>query len=486
MRKIICLALTGAVLGSALGLAACERHSCARSHYTITGEYFPETRTLAAEMTVEVPNMSEVELSELKFQLWANAYREGAAHAPVSENFSSLAYYAGEDHGEIEIKGVAGAESFSVCGEDDNILSLKLAAPLSPGDCATVTVKYEVELARINHRLGVTASTVNLANFYPILCEMTGEGFREYIYTSSGDPFVSEIADYDVTLTLPESYTVASGYAAEELADANADDMKRAYHVRAEGVRDVAFVLSEKYHFLTERVENTEVAYYYYRDTAPEQTLKAAVDSLKFYSASFGAYDHPRYTVAETDLAFAGMEYPAFSMISAETGGTERAQVVAHETAHQWWYAKVGSNQFDDAWQDEGLAEYSTALFFEAEPGYGLTYADMVAASERSYRAFFSVYSQVHGEANTVMHRPLTEFSGDYEYRNIAYDKGVILFDRIREVVGSKKLIGALKRYADTCGGTIATPAELINCFSKSGANVSALFDSFLEGKCVI
>ncbi len=486
MKKIVCLALTGALLLPAFGLAACNRHSCARSHYTITGEYFPDTRTLSAEMTVEMPNVSEVSLGELKFQLWPNAYREGAKFTPVSERFASLAYYAGKNYGEIEIKGVGGAESFCVEGEDENILSLKLASPLAPGDCATVTVKFETEIAKINHRLGVTADAVNLANFYPILCDLEKDGFREYVYASSGDPFVSLPADYDVTLTIPETYVAATGFAAEQLADANADDGKQAYHVRAEGVRDVAFILSSGYEIATEKVGDVEVAYYHYKDQDPAATLQAAAESLAYFSEQFGQYPYPRYAVAETDLAYGGMEYPALSFIATEAAGGDRVQAVVHETAHQWWYAMVGSNQFDDAWQDEGLAEYSTAIFLEAHPDYGVTYGDFIQASEQSYRAFFSVYSQVHGEANTVMHRPLTSFSGDYEYRNIAYDKGVILFDRIRDVAGSKKLMSALKRYADTCSWSIAAPEDLINCFTKSGANVSALFDSFLEGKCVI
>jgi hypothetical protein len=34
---------------------------------------------------------------------------------------------------------------------------------------------------------------------------------------------------------------------------------------------------------------------------------------------------------------------------------------VAHETGHQWWYAMVASNEFEDAWMDEGLNTYATA-----------------------------------------------------------------------------------------------------------------------------
>ena len=180
------------------------------------------------------------------------------------------------------------------------------------------------------------------------------------------------------------------------------------------------------------------------------------------------------------------MEYPALSMISYDLKEGEIAPVVVHETAHQWWYSQVGSDQFDSAWQDEGLAEYSSALFFGEHPDYGVTYRDFVGASERAYRAFFSVYSQIKGDADTRMNRPLSSFESGYEYRSVAYDKGVILFDRVREVTGEKKFFSALKTYCKEYAGKIASPEEMIACFHRAGANVEGLFASFTEGKCVI
>ena len=487
MRKIFAFAMSAAVAVSCVSLASCgKKHAEGRTQYTITAEYFEETRTLSAEMTVSVKNHTMSAIDELKFQLWANAYREGAKYAPVSELFSRAAYYNGKSYGEMKIKGISGADSFSVGGEDANILTLKLKSPLEVGKRTEVTVNFEVALANVKHRLGYTQHTVNLGGFYPVLCYIGENGFEEYVYSSNGDPFVSEIADYDVTLTVPETYVLGSGFSAEELADENPDDGKRPYHVRAEGVRDVAFVLGKDFQVLTDTVDDKEVAYYYYADTSPETALKAAKESLAFYSETFGEYEYPRYAVVEADFVYGGMEYPALSMIASDLRTAERPTVVAHETAHQWWYSMVGSNQFEHAWQDEGLAEYSTALFFEAHPEYNVKYSEFIEGCERSYRAFFSVYSQVHGEADTTMSRPLTKFSGEYEYRNIAYDKGVILFDRVRDVAGARKFNAALKRYASTYSGTVATPAQLIGCFSKAGVNVAGLFDSFTKGLCVI
>ncbi len=490
MKKIVCCLLGAAVgLSAAGGLAGCTRRPAlhGENSYTICAEYDPAVRKLTAEMTVVAVNTSAAPLGELRFALWANAYRAGAQYPPVSETFHRSTYYRGDSFGEIDITGVSGAESFSVEGEDANILALRLATPLAPGKHAEVSLSYEVELAYVNHRLGVGAHAVNLANFYPILCYLDENGYREYVYSQNGDPFVSDLADYDVTLTVPAEYTICSGFAAEPVE--GAAEGKQTYHVAAEGVREIAFVLGEGFECEVAEQDGVEIAYYYQPGavgTPSATACKLAAESLGFFSDRFSAYAYPRYAVVSTDFVYGGMEYPALSMISRSLTAGELPAVIAHETAHQWWYAMVGSDQFQNAWQDEGLAEYSAALFFEEHPEYSTTYRDFITASERSYRAYFSVYSQLHDGADTRMNRPLTSYAGEYEYRNIAYDKGVILFDRIREITGREKFNAALKRYAAKYSGKMATPAELMKCFSYAGSDVSALFDSFLEGKCVI
>jgi len=80
----------------------------------------------------------------------------------------------------------------------------------------------------------------------------------------------------------------------------------------------------------------------------------------------------------------------------------------------------------------------------------------------------------------------ISAFSGEYEYGNIAYHKGVILFDRLRACVGDRKFYGGLKEYAEKYRFREAEPQDLIACFHKMGADVEGFFDSFLNGKCVI
>ena len=477
MRKLICGAVGAAVVLAALPLAACGGET-AKNSYSIKAEYLEEEEALRCEMTATVFNETDNALSTLPFQIWANAYREGATYKPVSDLYAPAAYYDGESFGGFTLEHAEGA-SCTVGGADENILYAALGEPLYPDESVSLSFSFTVKLAKINHRLGVGENCVNLANFYPVLCTYRDGGFYECVYSENGDPFVSETANYSVELTVPAKYDVAGAVLKEESGG------KRLYALEAENVRDVAFVLGD-FTRLDGESCGVPVTYFYSDDAAPERTLSAACDSLAFFSENFGDYVYPAYTVVQTDFPYGGMEYPMLSMISSTVAEEQVDAVVVHETAHQWWYAMVGSDQFGEAWQDEGLAEWCSALFFEAHPAYGVSYREMVNASERSYRAFFSVSAQVKGEADTRMSRPLTEYTGLYEYRNIAYDKGVILFDRVRDAAGEKKLIKGLRMYAETYGGRIASPADLVSCLDKAGASVGELIFSFTEGRCVI
>jgi hypothetical protein len=68
------------------------------------------------------------------------------------------------------------------------------------------------------------------------------------------------------------------------------------------------------------------------------------------------------------------MEYPTLVMIGEgklAAGGDGLEQTVAHEVAHQWWYAVVGSDEYYQAWQDEALCEYSLLDYWGAVHGDG-------------------------------------------------------------------------------------------------------------------
>ena len=68
---------------------------------------------------------------------------------------------------------------------------------------------------------------------------------------------------------------------------------------------------------------------------------------------------------------------------------------------------------------------------------------------------------------------------------NIAYNKGLLLFETLRSSVGDDKFFGALKSYFEDMRGKTATADALQKCFEKRG-DLSGVFESFIEGKVII
>ena len=84
------------------------------------------------------------------------------------------------------------------------------------------------------------------------------------------------------------------------------------------------------------------------------------------------------------------------------------------------------------------------------------------------------------------MGRHLKDFVSDYEYVNIAYNKGLIMFDSLRTSIGDDRFFKGLKDYFERANGKIATPEQLIESFTATGVDIAGFFDSFLEGKIII
>ena len=159
-------------------------------------------------------------------------------------------------------------------------------------------------------------------------------------------------------------------------------------------------VLSDKFETLSLTEGGVQINYYYYSDTNPQTSLTVAAESLSYFSKTFGAYAYPTLSVVQTGFCQGGMEYPGLTMISDACDAATALYTIVHENAHQWWYAAVGSDQFNNGWQDEGLAEYSSLMFFENTPEYGLTRTGMLGSATKAYRAFYSVYNQIFGDAD--------------------------------------------------------------------------------------
>jgi hypothetical protein len=439
---------------------------------TMDAVYDDTAHELSVMQKTEYFNKTDRKLDRVIFHIYANAYAENAAYPPVAKNETTNAYPNGLSFGGITIKKVTGG-TMKLTGDDNTVLSVGFIVPLSPNARREITIEYTVKLANIKHRLGWTDDFVNLGNFYPVPA-VYDKGWKTHSYSSNGDPFYNDMYNFDITLNVPTDFVVA--HSGERIS---------ANRYRAYAIRDFAFVLSKGFQKLSAELNNTTVNYYFTADDTPEIALQTAVKAFDYFSREFGPYPYPALTVVQTAFLHGGMEYGSLVYVSnsIDPKNIAYSTVIVHEIAHQWWYGLVGNDQTQTAWIDEGLTEYSTAVFFESHPEYGER-IDEIADNNLTTLSF---YDEVLTKLGTVfdkrMNRDINDFRTGYEYTFCTYCRGMILFYNIAKMSGYGTFNSALRAFADANKFGFGTKEALISALETAlNTELTAYFDNYLAG----
>ncbi len=485
MKKTACLILCFILISSCFIFSSCEKENGKINKYEIEC-VLEDEHTLKGVEKVTFYNYSENAFSVLKFNLYGNAFRKDALYKPYDEQFYLSAYPNGESYGYMNVEKVCFFNrelNFNVLGEDQNVLCVNLEEEIYPEESVTVTVYYTLKLAEVIGRTGVFNGIINLANFYPILCAIEREEFYECKYYSIGDPFFSDVSDVKVTITYDEEYVLASSGTLKSFSN---DSKKSTSVYEMKNCRSFAMVLNKDFEMMSKEINGVRVNYYYYKDDTPQKSLDVGVSAVELFSELFGTYIYSELNIVETNFVQGGMEFSGLVFISSDLDKDSYFEVIVHETAHMWWQTAVGNNEIEYGFLDEGLAEYSVILYYEKYSDDKNARKDMVKLAEDSYKSFCSVYDMLYNKVDTSMIRSLNDFNSDYEYVNIAYMKGCLLFENLREFIGDQKFFSGLRRYYETYKFKNATPYDLEGVFEKLGADTNGFFESFYNGKVIL
>ena len=463
-----------------------QKDSAKLSFYTVDIVVDDAEKTLSGKLSLDYRNNYDVELKDIAFHLYPAAYREGARFKPVESGTDILeAYPNGINYGGITVETVSlngKAADYRVNGQDEDILTVNLADLLMPEQRIQIDIAFSVKIPNMRHRFGWYEKTINLGNFYPIVCVYENGAWVTDPYYAWGDPFYSEASNYTVSVTAPQKYKAAmSGAVTAENTEGG--QVKSSATIKS--ARDFAIVLGEFTEIKT-TANGVLVRYYYYNDPTPELALTAAADSLKTFSALFGAYPYESFSTVQTAFLNGGMEYPGLTYISDRVTGELYREVIVHEAAHQWWYGVVGNNQVADAWLDETLAEYSTTLFYEKNPSYNVSYQARIADALNGYSLYCDMYKK-ETYFSTVMRRRIPDFHSALEYTYMTYVKGQIMLDSLRANIGDEIFIAALKNYYQDNKFKIASPELLIAALENaSKRELAPFFTAWIEGKAQV
>lgn len=455
------------------------------NQYTIDAVLDTENKVLTAEQQVVYVNNEDVELSELYFHIYPNAFGKQETAPFLFDDFSG-AYLRGFMPGYTEIETIEFSKGqsrntleYSLQGEGETILRIKLPEPLKPVDSINLRFKYKVIIPPAGERFGYGDSNINMGNWYPVAAVYDDEGWNLDKYYSIGDPFYSDVSNYVISIKAPEEYIIAaSGSLLEEKVEGGYKNWK--FH--GSNMRDFAFVVGDSFLVAEDKVGDTAVKSYYYKghEKRGKEALEIGKRSIEIFNSTYGEYPYPIYSIVETEFP-SGMEYPGLVYISTKYYDNAYSvdnlmYTLVHETAHQWWYGVVGNDQIDEAWLDEGFATYSEGVFTEKEYGEGngdfyYEYLEESAKKDIEARAY-----------DGVILKPLSGYESWNDYGPAVYTGGAVLLNEIRKQVGDETFFKILQTYYDEYSFKIANTEDFLTvCEKVSGKEFDELFHEHLS-----
>ncbi|OXM14690.1 M1 family metallopeptidase [Paenibacillus herberti] len=269
--------------------------------------------------------------------------------------------------------------------DDFTLAKLKLPQPVAPGGEITLQIGFSVSMPEVFARMGYSGKFVMAGQWFPKIAAYNTasssrpEGWDVHQYHGNSE-FYSDFGLYTVKIEVPAGYKVAAtGVQIKPVEPAKGGQLFTFY---AEDVHDFAwsaspdFIVSEEA-FSAPGVPGVRIKLYLDPLQKPlaERYMHAAKSALAKYSQWYGTYPYSSLSIVVPPAGAGGaggMEYPTLvTAFAADTDnpGYSLERAVVHEIGHQYWYGMVASNEFEEAWLDEGFTSYSEDKIMESEYG---------------------------------------------------------------------------------------------------------------------
>ena len=440
--------------------------------YRLTVTLDPDKASYQGTLNLEYTNQEDSALGSLFFRLFPNGGKSyGGGKLAISRVDSQTR----------EISGT----SLSV---QDSVLEVEFLEPLQSGEMVDLLLEFTGNIPRDFEGGGYgifnsTETTVTLSGWYPLLAVYDQEGWNLDPVSGIGDSVYSDMAYYEVAVSVPAGWTVIGTGGLVEPGDWQ--DSSGSQRFVSGPARDFLLVAGAAYDSVSKQYQGVTVTSYFLpgHKVGGERALQVTGEALEIFHQVFGPYPYRELDVIEIPMRYAaGVEYPGVSLLSENIydspGSSWFATVAAHEAAHQWWYNLVGSDVIDEPWLDEALTTYSSLLYFEEL--YGDTaYQQMLAYYRGSYQ------SAVERNNDHPVGEDLRYFESSQDrrqaYSPIVYSKGAVFFHELRERIGAEAFFSALHAYYNQNQYRIGTPEELLGAFEASaGQELDGFYQQWL------
>ncbi len=488
------------------------------ANYTMDVKLNTEKRTLSATELLTWTNTTDFPADELWFHLYWNGFQNNMSDflQEGSERWGWIySSNTKDDWGYIRIGSIqlideesGGEYDLTHTQEfrhpdndnlyDQTVMTVKVPQPVEPGQTISLRIEFSSKVPRPIHRTGVYKESYFIAQWFPKIGVFEDGQWNCHQFHATTN-FFADYGTYDIKITVPTHYIIgATGEHREQIKNRDGTTTHRFVQ---HSVHDFAWTASphylefkEDYMFSPGKTVAITLLLQPYHRNQKDRYMNAVKHSIRLCSQFYG--DYPYTTVTCVDPAYnnrcGGMEYPTLF-----TGGTyfltrdriPRPEVVTiHEFGHGYFYGLVGSNEFENAWLDEGFTSFLDSEVYYAAyevPVYAKSYFGIPVTFKQVLIPIES--SGISGHRRTsdmdIMQNFTWKFMTPNSYGANSYSKAELMLRTLKRFMGEELFAAMIKDYSTRYWFRHPKPQDFYDVVSEyAREDMSWFLDQFVYG----
>ncbi len=470
-----------------------------------------ESHILRGYQEMVYTNNSPDTLEYIFMHLYPNAYKhDHTAFAKQKvENGDTKFYFSDKyEKGFIDSLSFTANDlplNYSKYNDNEDIVFLELVEPILPGKSVTIETPFRVVIPKTFSRLGHIGQSYQITQWYPKPAVYDKDGWHMMPYLDQGE-FFYEYGDYDVEMTLPSNYVIAStgdlqtesekefrrlrdisklpsGEAEKSLSKESSSQLKTIQFTQ-KNVHDFAWFADKQFLISTQDFQKPSGANCTaYSFITPDNLLKyktsakALAETAKYLSENVGEYPYNQISIVDGPLyAGGGMEYPNIAIIGTLPDEKTVNIVIAHEAGHNWFQGILGSNERIHPWLDEGVNS-----FYEAKVVEHLKNNNIPIAKSGQNGIIYMLNGHIHHDQPIEF--PSTEYT-DANYGGVVYAKAAKALEFLEGYMTPEDFSKGIKQYFNLWNGKHPSPTDFRYAMERNTQkNLDWFFDDLLRRK---
>ena len=438
-------------------------------HYEVSLTIDPTARTVSGISITTFTNRTSEPLDIIVLRVYLNGFNEN------SQNFfpelMQNIFRHGFTYGYMDIEHASMNNEDLVYHLAGTVLVLYPQEPISPGETVQLVLQYNAYIPMIAHRIGANSQAMWFGMFLPILATIGDDGWVIPEYYPAGDPFILEMASFEVEIITPADYIVAgTGVTADEITLA---DTKVTRFV-VSNARSFSFAISP--YFIRERItsDSGDIHLYYYTTGLPIDIIIEILSAgMEHFSGIVGQYPFDHIRIVETDMFISGAAFSNVIFMDTAALAEPDAEAIIMMLGEQWFSNIVSTNSVLEPWLDEGLVRYIMARYFYDQPMEIEEYAAQAAVL-------------LSEQDNLSLSNGLGTFDDWQSYYQTHHIKGMLMFYALNNRMGDELFWVLIREYFQAFYFQIAAGMDFVHLAEEIyGGSLEDFFTEWLAGGAI-